>query len=198
VEAFGIYPGFCARAQLADSHDLQAYFNRRVEKLVKKHGKIMVGWDEVLGPHLAADTVIQSWRGQASLAEAAAQGYRSVLSFGYYLDHLYPARVHYANDPMDGKGVLGGEACMWSEYVSPETVDSRIWPTMAAIAERFWSPREVTDVESMYTRMEGVSRSLEWIGWSTGRTMGRCSTGWLADGLQSRCGCWPMLPKRWY
>jgi hexosaminidase len=155
---------FAREHQLADSHDLQAYFNRRVEKLVKKHGKIMVGWDEVLGPHLAADTVIQSWRGQASLAEAAAQGYRSVLSFGYYLDHLYPARVHYANDPMDGKGVLGGEACMWSEYVSPETVDSRIWPTMAAIAERFWSPREVTDVESMYTRMEGVSRSLEWIG----------------------------------
>jgi len=155
---------FAREHQFADSHDLQAYFNRRVEKLVKKHGKIMVGWDEILGPHLAAETVIQSWRGQASMAEAAAQGYRSVLSFGYYLDHLYPARVHYANDPMDGKAVLGGEACMWSEYVSPETVDSRIWPTMAAIAERFWSPREVADVESMYTRMEAVSRSLEWIG----------------------------------
>jgi hexosaminidase len=163
---------FAREHQLTGSHELQAYFNRRVEKLVKKHGKIMIGWDEVLGPHLAQDTVIQSWRGQASLAEAAAKGHPSVLSFGYYLDHLDPAGVHYANDPMDGKAgnltpaqaarVLGGEACMWSEYVSPETVDSRIWPRLAAIAERFWSSREVTGVESMYTRLEAVSRSLEW------------------------------------
>jgi hexosaminidase len=165
---------FAREHQIADSHDLQAYFNQRVEKLVKKHGKIMIGWDEVLGPRLASDTVIQSWRGQAALAEAVAKGYRSVLSFGYYLDHLYPAGVHYANDPMDGKAldlspdqaphVLGGEACMWSEYVSPETVDSRIWPRLAVIAERFWSARGVTDVESMYTRLEAVSRWLEWTG----------------------------------
>jgi hexosaminidase len=163
---------FAREHQLTSSHDLQAYFNRRVERLVKKHGKIMIGWDEVLDPHLAPDTVIQSWRGQASLAEAVAKGYRSVLSFGYYLDHLDPAAVHYANDPMGGKAgsltpeqaarVLGGEACMWAEYVSPETVDSRIWPRLAAIAERFWSPREVTDVESMYTRLEAVSRWLAW------------------------------------
>jgi hexosaminidase len=165
---------FARAHQLTGNHDLQAYFNRRVEKLVKKHGKIMIGWDEVLSPQLPPDTVIQSWRGQASLAEAVAKGYRSVLSFGYYLDHLDAARLHYANDPMDGKAgnltpeqaarVLGGEACMWSEYVSPETVDSRIWPTLAAIAERFWSPREVTDDESMYTRLEAVSWSLEWVG----------------------------------
>jgi hexosaminidase len=165
---------FAREHQLTNNHDLQAYFNRRVEKLVKKHGKIMIGWDEVLGPQLPPDTVIQSWRGQASLAEAVAKGYRSVLSFGYYLDHLDPARMHYANDPMGGQAsnltpeqasrVLGGEACMWSEYVNPETLDSRIWPRLAAIAERFWSPREVTDVESMYARLEAVSRSLEWTG----------------------------------
>ena len=165
---------FAREHQLTGSHDLQAYFNRRVEKLVKKHGKIMIGWDEVLGPNLAPDSVIQSWRGQASLAEATAKGHPAVLSFGYYLDHHDPAGAHYANDPMDGKAgnltpaqaarILGGEACMWSEYVSPETVDSRIWPTLAAIAERFWSPREVTGIESMYTRLEAVSRSLEWTG----------------------------------
>lgn len=53
---------------------------------------------------------------------------------------------------------------MWAEYVSPETVDSRIWPRMAAIAERLWSRRDATDVASMYDRMEAVSRSLEWAG----------------------------------
>src|SRR6185369_14069442 len=80
----------------------------------------------------------------------------------YYLDHMRPASYHYGFQPPDSS--LGGEACMWDEYASAETVDSRIWPRMAAIAERYWSPREVTDVNSMYARMEAVSRQLEWIG----------------------------------
>ena len=165
---------FAREHQLATSRDLQAYFNQRMEKLLKKHGKIMIGWDEALNPGLERDTVIQSWRGQKSLAEAAAKGYGSVLSFGYYLDQLWPASRHYAVDPLDGaaaqltpeeaKHLLGGEACMWSEYVSPETVDSRLWPRLAAIAERLWSPREVRDVDSMYARLEMVSRGLEWTG----------------------------------
>jgi hexosaminidase len=162
---------FSRAHRLSNSHDLQTYFNRRVERLLKKHGKTMAGWDEVLNPDLPPDVMIQSWRGPAALAEAAAKGHRTLLSFGYYLDHLKPAAEHYANDPLGGAAgdltpqqaarILGGEACMWSEYVSAETVDSRIWPRMAAIAERFWSPRTVTDVGSMYARLEVVSRWLE-------------------------------------
>lgn len=53
---------------------------------------------------------------------------------------------------------------MWSEFVNDETVDSRIWPRTAAIAERFWSPQSVTGVDSMYARLERVSRWLEYSG----------------------------------
>jgi len=53
---------------------------------------------------------------------------------------------------------------MWSEYVNAENVDSRIWPRNAAIAERLWSPQSVTDVGSMYERLEGESARLEWLG----------------------------------
>ncbi len=165
---------FAREHNLPGSGELHAYFNRRLEELLKKHGKTMIGWDEVLAPGLAPGTIIQSWRGQASLADAARKGYRGILSFGYYLDYLKPASFHYAMDPLDGAAreldgaetarILGGEACLWSEYVSAETVDSRIWPRLAAIAERLWSPREVTDVDSMYARMAAVSRLLDFAG----------------------------------
>jgi hexosaminidase len=159
---------------LKTNQDLQAYFNTRVQKIVSKHGKTMVGWDEILRPDLPKDIVVQSWRGQDSLAAAAKQGYRGILSFGYYVDLIWPASRHYAVDPMsdaaaklspdEKKLILGGEACMWSEYVSPENIDSRIWPRTAAIAERLWSPQDVIDVNSMYHRLEEVSRWLDWLG----------------------------------
>jgi hexosaminidase len=159
---------------LKDAHAIQAYFNQRVQKLLQKRGKILIGWDEVLHPDLPRDIVVQSWRGQKSLAEAATAGYRGILSWGYYLDHLSPAAFHYGVDPMSGDAdqlapeaksrILGGEMCMWAEYTTSEMVDSRIWPRAAAIAERLWSPAATKDVDSMYTRMEAVSRWLEWTG----------------------------------
>jgi hexosaminidase len=165
---------FAKAHDLKDTLALQTYFNQRVLKILQRHRKNMVGWDEILGPDLPRDAVIQSWRGADSLADAATKGYRGILSAGYYLDHVRPAAYHYAVDPLAGPAaqltpeqaahILGGEACMWSELVDAETVDSRVWPRTAAIAERFWSPRELTDVDSMYARLEAVSRLLEWTG----------------------------------
>ncbi|HSY66019.1 MAG TPA: family 20 glycosylhydrolase [Terriglobales bacterium] len=159
---------------MKNNQDLQAYFNTRVQTIVSKHGKAMVGWDEILRPDLPKDIVVQSWRGQDSLAAAAKLGYRGLLSFGYYVDLNWPASRHYAIDaisgaaanlsPEDKQRILGGEACMWSEYVSPENIDSRLWPRTAAIAERLWSQQDLTDVHSMYQRLQGVSRWLDWLG----------------------------------
>jgi hexosaminidase len=165
---------FKQRKGFKDNHELHTYFNQRLSKIVTGHGKQMMGWDEILHEGLPKDTVVQSWRGQESLGAAARQGFRGVLSYGYYLDLIWPAARHYAVDPFD-KGVdqlpeadrarvLGGEACMWTEYATPETLDSRLWPRAAAIAERLWSPREVKDADEMYGRLEVTSRWLEWLG----------------------------------
>ncbi|MGC1614008.1 MAG: family 20 glycosylhydrolase [Candidatus Acidiferrum sp.] len=165
---------FIKAHDLKNNEGLQAYFNKRLEPIVAKHGKSMVGWDEVLDPTLPKDIVIQSWRGPDALAAAAKQGFRGILSNGYYLDLGWPAARHYAIDPLSGAAanltteekarILGGESCMWSEYVNAENIDSRIWPRNAAIAERLWSPQETSDVASMYTRMGAESQRLEWLG----------------------------------
>ncbi|HEY6371705.1 MAG TPA: family 20 glycosylhydrolase [Candidatus Sulfotelmatobacter sp.] len=159
---------------MKNNQDLQAYFNQRLEKIVAKNHKTMVGWDEILHPDLPKTIVVQSWRGQASLAAAAKQGYRGLLSFGYYLDLMWPAARHYAVDPMADAAatltpqekslILGGESCQWAEWVTPENIDSHIWPRNAVIAERLWSPQSVTDVASMYARMNAVSLELEFMG----------------------------------
>jgi hexosaminidase len=166
---------FAKEHGLADAPAIQVYFNQRLLKIVQKYGKIMVGWDEILVPGLPTEAVIQSWRGQKSLSDAASKGYRGILSWGYYLDHLRPSSFHYGVDPLGGPDaanltpeqaarIMGGEACMWAELVGQETVDSRVWPRTAVIAERLWSPKDVTDVDAMYARLEPVSRNLEFTG----------------------------------
>ncbi len=165
---------FMRRNHLQNFDQLQAYFNRRILRIVTKYGKHMEGWDEILQPTLPKTIVIQSWRGQQSLAQAAREGYRGLLSAPYYLDLMYPASQHYAGDPLKGptadlspeekKRILGGEATMWEELATVENIDAKLWPRLAAIAERLWSPEDMTDLHSMYARLELINRWLEYQG----------------------------------
>lgn len=277
---------------IANNHDLQAYFNKRMEKILTKHGKKMVGWEEIANPNLSKDIVVQSWINHKSLFQNVQAGHQAILSAGYYLDYKLPASKHYELDPeilpgavtiepdslnwsqyelaiqagesplhadillygvddelrglfgmkgnytvlgkvkwegneldmsfvsqfgnmqasgilegdrlfgtlglglisipFEGKligssqligtvppkiekmepltaseksSILGGEAAMWTELVSAQMLDSRIWPRTAAIAEKWWSPQELTsDVNDMYRRLEVVSSQLAAMG----------------------------------
>jgi hexosaminidase len=153
--------------------DLQTYFNKRLLPIIEGFGKKMIGWDEILQPGIPKDVVIQSWRGNESFYDAVKKGHKAILSYGYYIDLIQPASYHYLNDPLpdsvklsdeEKKNILGGEATMWSEMVTPVTVDSRIWPRTAAIAERLWSPQTVNDVDDMYRRLDIISLHLEALG----------------------------------
>ncbi|OMP92104.1 beta-N-acetylhexosaminidase [Raoultella terrigena] len=83
---------------LADSHALQAYFNRRLETILEKYHRQMVGWDEIYHPDLPKSILIQSWQGQDALGEVAKHGYRGILSTGFYLDQPQYTAYHYRNE----------------------------------------------------------------------------------------------------
>ena len=275
-------------------YELQTYFNIRLQKILEKYDKQMMGWDEIIHPNLPKkNIVVQSWRNQKSLWDAAKGGNKAVLSNGYYLDYKQPAGVHYKVDPlvisgaitididsMNWKGwettlnargtelkgslylfgegenlrgimnfmenissftdaviegnslsfshetpfgkinynligerdslkgnanisiitadfkakriggtdmpngeplpkfekiipltpeqevfILGGETCMWSEMVDSITMESRIWPRAAAVAEKLWSSKELTtDIGDMYRRIMIMDDRLEELG----------------------------------
>ena len=165
---------FMKKHKIANARALQAYFNLRLQKIVAKHGKHMVGWDEILDEQLPKSVVIQSWRGQKALAKAVDGNFQGLLSAGYYLDLMLPASAHYAVDPLKGetdnlsaeqkKRILGGEAAMWEEIATAENIDAKLWPRLAVIAERLWSPEDTTDIASMYRRLEATDRWLESVG----------------------------------
>lgn len=282
---------FMQEKELEDTEALQAYFNKEIQAILKKHGKKMVGWDEILHPELPKDIVAQVWRDHSSLLEAALGGNQGILSAGYYLDYKLPAAFHYDVDPIKVKGgitiepdsiwrhwdlelkvrgnimeseitlfgqgenlrgvmstmgnyttmedpslendvltfqlttqfgtadfegeikedsllgnmslsiialealgketgssdivgssppelkrvpelteeakarILGGETCMWLEVADQTNLESRLWPRTAAIAEKLWSPQELTgNVEDMYRRMNLMSQYLDLIG----------------------------------
>ena len=171
---------FKKKNKLATNHELQTYFTMQLIPMLKKHGKQLMGWEEIMTKNMSKDAIIHSWRGPnegvvagQSLIDAVKKGYKTVLSNGYYIDLMYPIESHYLNDPMP-KGanlsaeekarILGGEAPMWTELASPLTIDSRVWPRTAAIAERLWSAENITDVANMRKRLEVVSFRLEELG----------------------------------
>ncbi|SFZ90371.1 hexosaminidase [Flaviramulus basaltis] len=170
---------FMTANNLKTNHELQTYFNIRLEKILKKLNKNLMGWDEIMTPNMPKSAVIHAWRGEneglikgGSLISAAKAGYKTVLSNGFYIDRMQSLEYHYSVEPIgnikltekEHANILGGEATMWSELVTPLTIDSRIWPRTAAIAERFWSKKEVNNLENMKLRLNDVSYKLEELG----------------------------------
>ncbi len=164
---------FIKKHKLKNNKELQAYFNKKILKLLKKYHKKMIGWDEILEPNMPKDIIIQCWRGKETLYDTAKMGYYTILSNGYYLDLFLPASTHYLNDPIpentnlteaEKRRILGGEAAMWAELVNFENIDSRIWPRTAVIAERLWSSSDIKDISNMYKRLEKISLYLEDLG----------------------------------
>jgi hexosaminidase len=176
----------------ASNHQLQHYFMNRVREILSRHGRKMIGWDEIVGPATPADVTIQAWRGAHAVLAAAQAGHPVIVSSGFYLDWNLPAAHAYGNrmdgtaaDPLDRmerffapripvkrkmlteaerKQILGGEACLWSEMITASNIHFRLWPRLGAVAERLWSPAQQNNAEDLYSRLPALTRHLESIG----------------------------------
>jgi len=149
--------------------DGYAYFVKRAAELARKQGRRVVQWVEVFEhfrERLDKQTVIHVWKEKETLKEVVELGFDALLSNGFgskswYLDHLDVVWDNvYKNEPCTGlplevcmKKVLGGQGEMWGETVDISDLESTVWPRMAAIAERLWSPKEVNNVTAAESRL---------------------------------------------
>jgi len=152
---------------LADEHELQSYFIRRMEKFLAARGKRLIGWDEILEGGLPPDATVMSWRGTVGGIAAAKAGHDVVMTPHYevYFDYRQadegeppairsdkPVTVqsvyHYEPVPAElsaeqRRHIIGVQANLWTEYVFDfDHVQYMTWPRAAALAEIAWSPAE--------------------------------------------------------
>lgn len=165
---------FMKKNNLKDTHELQSYFVKRVEKIVNKKGKILLGWDEILEGGLAPNAAVMSWRGMKGGIEAAKQKHDVVMSpttFAY-LDYMQgdptievpiysslSLKKAYSFEPVpdstDAKYILGGQANLWTEQVQNyRHALYMTYPRAFAISESVWSPKEKKNWDSFIGRTE--------------------------------------------
>jgi hexosaminidase len=163
---------------LKNEHELQSYFIRRIERFLNKHGRKLIGWDEILEGGLAPDAAVMSWRGEAGGISAAKMGHQVVMTpsshcyFDYYqgdpsvepraIGGYLTLKKVYSYEPVpaelndnQAELILGAQANIWTEYIStPGHAEYMIFPRLAALAEVVWSPKQNRDWNDFTLRME--------------------------------------------
>ena len=148
---------------LKDEDALQGWFTARVGAYLEKHGRRLVGWDEILGGHVPRNAVVMSWHGIEGGAAAAKSGHDAVLAASpiLYLDHIQSAsgdespgrgeiiswKELYGFDPLppgitkeEHSHILGLQGNLWTEHVrTTDYADRMIWPRASIVAELAWS-----------------------------------------------------------
>lgn len=153
-----------------DYRRLESYYIQKLVQIVERLKRSYIVWQEVFddGVQLQADTVVQVWKGHegqwmGEMERVTARGFKVLLSSPWYLNHiaygtdwnrLYQADpLHFnASAAAHKQLVMGGEACMWGEWVDASNLISRTWPRASAVAERLWSPQHVNSVNQARPR----------------------------------------------
>jgi len=176
------------REGLADEHELQSYFIRRIEAFLQSHGRKLIGWDEILEGGLAPEATVMSWRGIKGGIEAARQGHDVIMTpnshmyFDYYqadpeneplaIGGLITLEDVYGYEPVpdslswiEGQHILGAQANVWTEYMkTTDYVEYMVLPRAFALAEVVWSPKDKRDWEFFESRLPSHFEMLDRLG----------------------------------
>ncbi len=163
---------------LHDEHELQSYVIRRAEQMLKKHGKKLIGWDEILEGGLAPGASVMSWRGLEGGIAAAKSGHDAVMCPGShcYFDHyqappegeptaiggLTTLEKVYQYEPIpaelseaESKHILGAQGNLWAEYFPDfRQVEYMAYPRACALAEVVWSKKGERDFSDFSSRLK--------------------------------------------
>ncbi len=151
---------------LADEHALQSYVIGRAEKMLEKHGKKLIGWDEILEGGLAPSATVMSWRGIEGGVAAARMHHDVIMTptthvyFDYYqsdpateklgIGGFLPLEKTYSYEPIpdsitaeEARYILGAQGNLWTEYTpNSADVEYMVYPRACALAEIVWTAKE--------------------------------------------------------
>lgn len=172
---------FMRKEKIKNEDELQSYFIQRVEKIAEKHGRKIIGWDEILEGGLAENATVMSWRGEKGGIEASNMGHDVIMTpgdNGLYIDHYQgdpmveplgiccyePMSTIYSYDPVPKyivedkrHHIIGVQANLWAEYLyTPEMYDYRAYPRMLALSEVAWSDLSRKDYEDFCRRLNNA------------------------------------------
>ena len=186
---------------LANEEELQAWMVAEIEKEVNKHGKKIIGWDEILDGGVTPTATVQSWRGAESAIKAAQLGNEVVMSptafcyFDYYQDEpetqpkaiggYVPLGKVYAFEPIPDtltteqtKYIKGAQCNLWSEFIfTYDHAEYMLLPRLCALAETVWTPKERKDWPRFEATIPAQVRLLQQLGYNPCTTIGKEKEG---------------------
>uniref|UniRef100_A0A3Q3LL17 Beta-hexosaminidase n=1 Tax=Mastacembelus armatus TaxID=205130 RepID=A0A3Q3LL17_9TELE len=153
-----------------DFTKLQAFYMENIVNITSALNKTSVVWQDVFDYHKRRSSlsVVEVWREGCYLCEVrkvTKAGLRVILASPWYLDQAGPKHNwarYYSVWPLAFKGseeqkklVIGGEVCMWGEYVDATNLAPRLWPRASAAAERLWSDeKQTSSVAKAFPRLQ--------------------------------------------
>ena len=182
---------------LANEEELQAWMVAEIEKEVNKHGKKIIGWDEILDGGVTPTATVQSWRGAESAIKAAQLGNEVVMSptafcyFDYYQDEpetqpkaiggYVPLGKVYAFEPIpdtltteQAKCIKGAQCNLWSEFIfTYDHAEYMLLPRLCALAETVWTPKERKDWSRFEATIPAQVHLLQQLGYNPCTTIGK-------------------------
>lgn len=174
--------GLKADKQHSAEEYLQSYVIQRMEKVLAKHGKKIIGWDEILEGGLSPEATVMSWRGEAGGIAAATQDHDVIMTpggNGMYLDtyqgdskiepvtiggYTLLSKVYNYNPVPDtlvtmgkDKYIKGVQCNNWSEYMyTTDKMEYQMYPRMMAVAEIGWTPMNRKDYQDFERRINNA------------------------------------------